>query len=118
MDLKDVSGVGTYTARVTLDPGWKGIDKAELDLGTPVDTVRVNVNGHDLPPLNQADLRHVQVGRHLRPGANTITVRVASTLLNAVRAAPGTGAASRTPMDYGLFGPVTLTPGRAATVRC
>ncbi|SPT57177.1 glycosyl hydrolase [Actinomadura madurae] len=110
VDLKDVSGVGTYTARVTLDPGWKGVDKAELDLGTPVDTVRVNVNGHDLPPLNQADLRHVHVGRHLRPGANTITVRVASTLLNAVRAAPGTGAASRTPMDYGLFGPVTLTP--------
>ncbi|MEO3828960.1 glycosyl hydrolase [Actinomadura sp. B10D3] len=110
VDLKDVSGVGTYTARVTLDSGWKGIGEAELDLGTPVDTVRVNVNGHDLPPLNQADLRHVPVGRHLRPGANTITVRVASTLLNAVRAAPGTGAASRTPMNYGLFGPVTLTP--------
>ncbi|GAA1798334.1 glycosyl hydrolase [Actinomadura chokoriensis] len=109
VDLEDVSGVGTYTARITLDPGWKGIDAAELDLGTPVDTVRVNVNGHDLPPLDQADLRHVQVGRYLRPGANTITVRVASTLLNAVRVAPGTGASSRTPMDYGLFGRVTLT---------
>ncbi|CNE72557.1 F5/8 type C domain [Mycobacterium tuberculosis] len=109
VDLKDVSGVGAYTAHVTLDQGWKGIDKAALDLGTPVDTVRVNVNGHDLPPLNQADLRHVQVGRYLRPGDNTITVRVASTLLNAVRVAPGTGASSRQPMDYGLFGPVTLT---------
>ncbi|SNS45990.1 F5/8 type C domain-containing protein [Actinomadura meyerae] len=109
VDLKDVSGVGTYTAHVTLDDDWKGIDAAELDLGTPVDTVRVNVNGHDLPALNQADLRHVQVGRHLRPGNNTITVRVASTLLNAVRVAPGTGASSRAPMDYGLFGPVTLT---------
>ncbi|MEV0663039.1 glycosyl hydrolase [Actinomadura luteofluorescens] len=110
VDLADVSGVGTYTARVTLDDGWKGIDRAALDLGTPVDTVRVNVNGHDLPPLNQADLRHVQVGRYLRPGDNTITVRVASTLLNAVRAAPGTGASSRAPMDYGLFGPAVLTP--------
>ncbi|TDD87811.1 hypothetical protein E1293_07315 [Actinomadura darangshiensis] len=109
VDLKDVSGVGTYTAHVTLDGGWKGIDAAELDLGTPVDTVRVNVNGRDLPSLNQSDPRHVQVGRYLRPGANTITVRVASTLLNAVRVAPGTGAASRTPMDYGLFGPATLT---------
>lgn len=109
VDLKDVSGVGTYTAHVTLDDGWKGIDAAELDLGTPVDTVRVNVNGHDLPPLDQSDLRHVQVGRYLRPGDNTITVRVASTLLNAVRVAPGTGASSRAPMDYGLFGPLTLT---------
>ncbi|MGW2311755.1 glycosyl hydrolase [Actinomadura luteofluorescens] len=110
VDLADVSGVGTYTANVALDGGWKGIDSAALDLGTPVDTVRVNVNGHDLPPLNQADLRHVQVGRYLRPGNNTITVRVASTLLNAVRAAPGTGASSRAPMDYGLFGPAVLTP--------
>ncbi|MEU8122318.1 glycosyl hydrolase [Spirillospora sp. NPDC049024] len=110
VDLADVSGVGTYTANVTLDGGWKGIDRARLDLGTPVDTVRVNVNGHDLPPLDQADLRHVEVGRYLRPGANTITVRVASTLLNAVRTAPGTGASSRAPMDYGLFGPAVLTP--------
>ncbi|WP_345470442.1 glycosyl hydrolase [Actinoallomurus oryzae] len=109
-DLKDVSGRGTYTAHVTLGEEWKGVSGANLDLGTPVDTVTVNVNGHDLPSLDQADLRHVEVGRYLRPGDNTITVRVASTLLNAVRVAPGTGASSRAPMDYGLFGPVTLTP--------
>jgi hypothetical protein len=109
-DLKDVSGRGTYTAHVTLGEEWKGVSGASLDLGTPVDTVTVNVNGHELPPLDQADLRHVEVGRYLRPGDNTITVRVASTLLNAVRVAPGTGASSRAPMDYGLFGPVTLTP--------
>ncbi|MGI5227568.1 glycosyl hydrolase [Actinoallomurus sp. CA-142502] len=109
-DLKDVSGRGTYTAHVTLGDEWTGVSGANLDLGTPVDTVTVNVNGHDLPPLDQADLRHVEVGRYLHAGDNTITVRVASTLLNAVRVAPGTGASSRTPMDYGLFGPVTLTP--------
>ncbi|MDN3351136.1 glycosyl hydrolase [Actinomadura sp. DC4] len=109
-DLKDVSGTGTYTAHVTLGAEWKGVSGANLDLGVPVDTVTVRVNGHDLPPLDQADLRQVDVGRYLRAGDNTITVRVASTLLNAVRVAPGTGASSRTPMDYGLFGPVTLTP--------
>lgn len=109
-NLQDVSGRGTYTAHVRLGEEWKGVTGANLDLGTPVDTVTVNVNGHDLPPLDQADLRHVEAGRYLRPGDNTITVRVASTLLNAVRVAPGTGASSRARMDYGLFGPVTLTP--------
>ncbi|GAA4615160.1 hypothetical protein GCM10023195_66620 [Actinoallomurus liliacearum] len=110
VNLKDVSGTGTYTTHVTLGDEWKGVSGASLDLGTPVDTVAVNVNGHDLPPLDQADLRHVEVGKYLRTGQNTIIVRVASTLLNAVRVAPNTGASSRTPMDYGLFGPLTLTP--------
>ncbi len=117
-DLSDVSGVGTYTAHVQLDRSWRGVRSALLDLGTPVDTVRVAVNGRDLPPLDQADLRHVDVGTYLHGGANTITVRVASTLLNAVRVAPGTGASSRARMDYGLFGPVRLTPaaGRDAMI--
>lgn len=110
VNLKDVSGTGTYTTHVTLGDEWKGVSGANLDLGTPVDTVTVNVDGHDLPPLDQADLRHVEVGRYLHTGTNTITVRVASTLLNAVRVAPNTGASSRTPMDYGLFGPLSLTP--------
>lgn len=110
VNLTDVSGAGTYTTHVTLGEEWKGVSGASLDLGTPVDTVTVNVNGHDLPPLDQADLRHVETGRYLRTGDNTITVQVASTLLNAVRVAPNTGASSRTPMDYGLFGPLTLTP--------
>jgi hypothetical protein len=109
-DLQDVSGQGTYTAHVHLGEEWRGVSGANLDLGVPVDTVTVNVNGHDLPPPDQADLRHVEAGRYLHPGDNTITVRVASTLLNAVRVAPGTGASSRARMDYGLFGPVTLTP--------
>jgi hypothetical protein len=115
-DLADISGIGTYTANLTLDHDWNGVRSAYLDLGAAVDTVRVAVNGKDLPPVNQLDLRHVEVGSYLRPGGNTIAVRVASTLLNAVRVAPGTGASERTRMDYGLLGPVTLTPyaGREA----
>lgn len=114
VDLRDTSGVGTYTAHVTLGRAWRGVTGAYLNLGTPVDTARVSVNGHRLPSLDQADLRHVEVGRYLHAGANTITVRVASTLINAVRVAPGTGASSRDRMDYGLFGPVTLTPHAGA----
>lgn len=111
VDLSDVSGVGSYTAHVDLDNRWNRVRGATLDLGAPpVDTVRVTVNGHELAPLDQADLHHVEIGRWLRPHGNTIQVRVASTLLNAVRVAPGTGASGRERMDYGLFGPVTLTP--------
>jgi alpha-L-rhamnosidase/F5/8 type C domain len=109
-ELADVSGIGTYTAEITLGHAWHGVISAHLDLGAVVDTVRVEVNGHDLPPVNQLDRRHIQVGQFLRPGSNIVVVRVASTLLNAVRVAPGTGASGRARMDYGLLGPVTLTP--------
>lgn len=110
VDLADVSGIGTYTTQVELGDDWAGVRTAYLDLGRAVDTVRVSVNGHGLPPIDQMDLAHVDVGRYLHPGANTVTVRVASTLLNAVRVAPGTGASSRARMDYGLFGPVAIAP--------
>jgi hypothetical protein len=109
-DLADVSGIGTYTANVTLDDDWCGVTSAHLDLGAVVDTVRVAVNGHDLPPVNQLDRRHIEVGPYLRPGRNIVVARVASTLLNAVRVAPDTGASGRARMDCGLFGPVVLTP--------
>ncbi|HWO62283.1 MAG TPA: discoidin domain-containing protein, partial [Umezawaea sp.] len=109
-DLADVSGIGTYTADITLGDVWNGVKSAYLDVGTVVDTVRVAVNGRDLPPVNQLDRRHIEVGPYLRPGRNTVSIRVASTLLNAVRVAPGADASGRPRMDYGLIGPVTLTP--------
>lgn len=115
--LADLSGVGTYTTRVRLGPDWSPVHTAYLDLGTVVDTVKVNINGRDLPPVNPMDLGRVDVSTYLRPGDNTITVRVASTLRNAVRVAPGTGAASQPRMDYGLLGPVTITPHAAANTQ-
>ncbi|MCG5213309.1 glycosyl hydrolase [Streptosporangium soli] len=113
VDLRDVSGVGTYTSTFTLDDSWGGVRTAYLDLGTAVDTVTVTLNGARIPARSPQDLRHIEVGRHLRAGDNTLTVRVASTLANAVRVAPGTGAAGRPRRDYGLFGPVRLTPREA-----
>ncbi|WP_162606500.1 glycosyl hydrolase [Jiangella asiatica] len=109
-DLADVSGIGTYSAEFRLDAGWDGVTGARLDLGTVVDTVRVSVNGRELPPVDQMDLRHIDIGDRLRPGVNTITVRVASTLLNAVRIAPGVDTGDRDRMRYGLLGPVTIEP--------
>lgn len=118
VDLTDVSGIGTYSAKVTLPDEWEGVRGAYLNLGAAVDTVRVAVNGHDLGLVDPQDLRHVEVGRQLRAGENTIEVRVASTLLNAVRVTPDSGAAGRERADYGLFGPVVLEPyaGRARSL--
>jgi len=110
VDLGDVSGVGTYSSTFTLDGGWRDVRGAHLDLGRVVDTATVSVNGTELPPLDPQDPSHVEVADYLRAGENTITVQVSSTLLNAVRVAPGTGAAGRERMDYGLLGPVRLEP--------
>jgi hypothetical protein len=110
VDLGDVSGIGTYRSTFTLDGSWQGVRTAHLDLGAVVDTATVTVNGTRLPALDPQDVRHVDVGTLLRPGKNTLEVRVSSTLLNAVRVAPGTGAAERERMAYGLLGPVRLTP--------
>ncbi|GAA4489938.1 hypothetical protein GCM10023191_021480 [Actinoallomurus oryzae] len=106
VDLADVAGVGTYTTHVRL--ANKGQD-VHLDLGAVVDTSRISVNGHALPPQDHLDLSRIDIGRYLRPGDNTITVRVATPLINAVRVAPGTGAAGRKRTDNGLIGPVRLT---------
>lgn len=114
-DLADVSGIGTYSTEFYLGPDWDGVTGTYLDLGAVVDTVRVTVNGEELPPINQMDLGHIDIGDYLRPGANTITVRVASTLLNAVRVAPGAQAEERERMAYGLLGPVALKPYAATS---
>jgi hypothetical protein len=114
--LKDASGIGTYTTTMRVPDAWTGGHGAYLDLGRVVDSVRVTVNGRVLPPVNPMDPSRVDLGPYLHGGDNQVEVRVASTLLNAVRAAPGTGAANRAPAAYGLLGPVRVTPYGQATV--
>ena len=80
-ELQDVSGIGRYTTTVD----WNGSGGAYLDLGEVFDTYRVTVNGSALPPADQL-YTTVDVGPYLKPGANTITVEVATTLLNRLRA--------------------------------
>ncbi|BBA95677.1 hypothetical protein RVR_630 [Actinacidiphila reveromycinica] len=115
-DLQDVAGTATYTAHLTLPDGWTGGRHARLDLGRVTDTAEVAVNGTPLPPVDLADPSRVDLGDTLRGGDNTLTVRVATPLLNAVRVAPGTGAAGRARTANGLLGPVVLTPYGRATV--
>jgi len=59
--------------------------------------------------VNQLTER-VDVGRYLRPGANTIDVVVATTLNNRVRVHRPAEFGGQAKQDYGLLGPVTLRP--------
>ena len=109
-ELADVSGIGTYTTTVN----WQGGGGAYLDLGEVFDTYRVSVNGVALPAADQL-YTTVDVGPYLKPGANTITVEVATTLLNRLRAGDVAYATAKR-QAYGLIGPVKLTPYGEATV--
>lgn len=114
VDLRNVSGIGTYTTHVKLP---RGVPGAYLDLGKATDTVRLQVNGR-VVPLDQSDIRRIDLGGYLRAGRNTIVVRVASTLINAVRLSPTAAAETRgANPNYGLVGPVRLTPYGQAVVR-
>ena len=56
------------------------------------------------------------LGPHLKAGANTITVRVATTLNNRLANLDPDVAARGIVQRYGLLGPVRLTPYARATV--
>ncbi|WP_419992725.1 glycosyl hydrolase [Streptomyces boninensis] len=99
--LEAVSGVGTYRTTFDLDGRWRGRG-AHLDLGEITTTYRVEVNGKDVGPVDQLDSSRIDIGPLLRPGENTIVVKVASMLGNAV--------AGKTVDDYGLIGPARLFP--------
>jgi hypothetical protein len=107
--FQDVSGVGTYMATFTLPQSWQSVAGAYLDLGSiGAGSVHVSVNGRDLGPVNQVSLV-VDLGTALKPGPNTLTITVATTLLNRLRVTrPTVFTAPR--QDYGLIGPVTITP--------
>jgi hypothetical protein len=107
-ELADSSGIGTYTTTVDLHGAWSGGHGAYLDLGEVFDTFRVTVNGRALPPADQLD-PVVDVGPYLHGGPNTITVEVATTLNNRLRAEDPAYATTRR-QPYGLVGPVRLIP--------
>ena len=108
-ELKDVSGVGTYTTTVELGEDWAGSIGAYLDLGEVFDTFQITVNEEQLPPVSQV-APVADVGPYLESGSNTIAVEVATTLNNRLRIARSDiyGIASR--QEYGLLGPVKLVP--------
>ncbi|MEU7745862.1 glycosyl hydrolase [Nonomuraea sp. NPDC049158] len=125
----DVSGVGAYEATFTLEEAPVAGARYVLDLGSTaggLGSAQVNegpVKGFDTSCPN------VDVTSDLRPGENTVTVRVSSSLNNrllargyydsipdiAAQLAGGTGMQQTEVHDHGLLGPVRLLLLREAT---
>ena len=111
VDLSRASGLATYTATFELPDSWSKADGAYLDLGDVLDTAQVTVNGVEIT-VNQSDRARIDLGHALHAGENTLSVRVATTMFNAVRA---TGDSNYQLMDWqhtGLLGPVVVSPYR------
>ncbi|WP_225993983.1 glycosyl hydrolase [Actinomadura rudentiformis] len=111
--LADVSGTGVYTTTATLSD----LDGAYLDLGDVIDTFQVTVNGRVLPAPDQV-VRRLDLTGYVRPGSNTITVRVATPLRNRLRVTPGFPLQAEQPrQSYGLLGPVKIIPYREVPIQ-
>jgi hypothetical protein len=124
-NLTNVAGIGTYTTTFTLPSGWLNARAgAYLNVGVAVDTVDSWVNGRRVTGVDQEDRNLLDIGRYLIPGTNTLKIRVATPLRNAVAVAPATPATGQVPnsaesigslqggtklQDVGLIGPVTIT---------
>ena len=82
--LFNVSGRGFYNATFVWPLAAGDSEGAVLDLGAIINTARVWVNGHQLPPL---DPTHAvaDISEHVKDGHNEVLVVVATTLGNAVR---------------------------------
>jgi hypothetical protein len=106
--LKDVSGIGTYTASFDLPASWKAQTGARLSLGEVFDSFTLSVNGIEIP-VNQISAT-VEIGPHLHSGANTLAVRVATTLNNRLSSLDPAVAKRGLIQAYGLIGPAVITP--------
>ncbi|GAB3306039.1 glycosyl hydrolase [Pseudoclavibacter terrae] len=108
--LENVSGVGVYRTTVTLAADWGAEDGAMIELGPNFHTRTLTINGTPVQ-LNQSTTQ-VDVREALRPGENSIEIRVTTTLRNAIldqspSQAGGTGTEKQ---NYGVTGPVSLAP--------
>ncbi len=113
-ELANASGVGTYTTTVTLPASYDPSSSVTLSLGQVVDTVQVTVNDV-VVPIDQLAVT-ADIGRQLVPGANTLKIRVATTLNNRLANLLPAVATRGVIQEYGLVGPVTLTPSGQAEV--
>jgi hypothetical protein len=108
--LDSVSGIGTYSTEFELPAQWSRRHGATLRLGEVLDSFVVTVNGRTAG-VNQIS-GECDVSELLRPGRNTLVVRVASTINNRLNALDSQAAKRGLVQKYGLTGPVTLVPYR------
>ena len=121
--LKEAVGSALYAAEVTLSPEWFGGDRGILlSVGDVQGGMQLMVNDH---LVTEQTTGHGQwlVGAWLKPGVNSIKVRLDTTLLNrmvALRASGDgryqTGPTALTSAPSGLLGPVILASVARLTV--
>jgi hypothetical protein len=114
--LKEAVGSALYTSEVSLPPEWFGADRSILlSVGDVQGAMQLMVNNH---LVTEQTTGHGQwlVGTSLRPGVNSVTIRLDTTLLNrmvALRASGDgryqTGPTALASAASGLLGPVMLT---------
>ncbi len=109
-EIKDASGIGTYTAKVTLPANWRPGTAATLQLGEVFDSFVLTINGK-VVPIDQISAS-VEAGPFLHPGSNELQVRVATTLNNQLSAIDPAVKKRDVIQQYGLIGPVVLLPHR------
>ncbi|RYC81627.1 hypothetical protein BFJ63_vAg15487 [Fusarium oxysporum f. sp. narcissi] len=117
--LQNISGRGFYSTTFT----WNhplGKTGAIINFGAVFHTLRVSVNGHQLPPLDPT-LAKVDISRYLVDGLNCVEAVASTTLVNALKpiamklensGTTGTVQALASLQDYGLLMPVVVTPYR------
>lgn len=110
-ELNDASGIGRYRTTIHLGEDWDAGVGALLTLGEVFDTALVRVNGQTLSPVDPLN-PVVDLGRHLRPGENTLEIEVATTLNNRLRVSHAEVYSVNKRQPYGLMGPVVLRPYR------
>ncbi|KAH7403781.1 hypothetical protein BKA64DRAFT_777464 [Cadophora sp. MPI-SDFR-AT-0126] len=123
-NLPNVSGIGHYSTSFTLST----VD-AILSLGPIQNTVRVYLNGHELPPVDLFNAV-IDISKYSRVGVNQLQIDVSTTLFNAAKSRSSTIKTAGTPaslanprlaesvpsVKYGLLGPVTITPYKPTRV--
>lgn len=108
-ELKNVSGVGTYTYSLTLPANWNSSKHgATISLGQVVDAFSLQVNGQKVP-IDQISAK-ADLGSSLQAGVNKIEVRVSTTLNNRLFSLNKAVADRGLIQAYGLLGPVIFQP--------
>ncbi|WP_188770990.1 glycosyl hydrolase [Novosphingobium endophyticum] len=117
--IKYFSGIATYTQSFSTPKVWKPGQPLWLDLGEVHDVAQVIVNGEDVRTVWHAPYR-LDISSAVKPGSNTLVVRVANKWVNRLTgdAQPGASKVTWTALPTyradaplqpsGLIGPVTL----------
>jgi hypothetical protein len=113
--LQDVSGRGYYSTTFDWEP--RPNSGAIIDFGAVVNTLRVSINGHALPPLDPTWAK-ADITPFLEKGSNRVEAVIATTLINRLRPlwaslrSSGVGPSGSAPsaQDYGLVSDVVVMP--------